>query len=257
MTKLKHKLSSRWFESLSTTYGSLLRLFCFPYAGGSAHVFRDWQRYLAPEIDVCLVHLPGRAQRIDDPLHTRLPALVGEVADAICTQINEPFAFYGHSMGGLISFELVRELRRRRCEMPGHLFISATPAPVVKKDLPHTFNLPPAEFIAEIRRYNGTPEGLFDYPELQETLLPLLRADCQMTETYEYLAGSSLDCPITVYGGEKDEVVSAKNLAAWGQLTSAKCEIRVFPGDHFFIQSHRMEFVRVFRSDLLQTLCIA
>jgi medium-chain acyl-[acyl-carrier-protein] hydrolase len=257
MTKLKHKLSSRWFESLSTTYEPLLRLFCFPYAGGSAHVFREWQRYLAPEIDVCLVHLPGRAQRICELPHTRLLALVEEVADAIGTQIDEPFAFYGHSMGGLISFELARELRRRRCEIPVHLFVSAHPSPVAKKRLPHTFNLPLPEFIAEIRKFNGTPKELFDYPELQEAWLPLLRADFEMTDTYEYLADSALGCPIMVYGGEKDEIVSAKNLAAWGQLTSAKCEIRIFPGDHFFIQNHKTEFVRVFRQDLLRTLCIA
>ncbi len=252
MTISNQNLKSRWFESLTTARDPLLRLFCFPYAGGSAHVFREWQRHLAPEIDVCLVHLPGRAQRMGERPHARLQPLVEEVADAIRSESRSPFAFYGHSMGAIISFELARELRRRNCDAPVHLFLSAHRAPIIKRAARPTFDLPVQELIAEILKLNGTPREFFEHPEIQSTLLPLLRADFEITDTYEYRAESPLTCPITVYGGERDDLAPTQSLPAWEQQTTAEFQLRVFSGDHFFIQSHRAEFVRLLRQDLLK-----
>ena len=257
MTTSRNDSSNRCFESLSTARAPLLRLFCFPYGGGNAHVFREWQRYFSPEIDICLVHLPGRARRIGERPHTRMQPLVKEVADAIRTEVRGRFSFYGHSIGALISFELARELRRRNCGAPAHLFLSACRAPTKVRAVPRTFDLPVAEFMAMIQRLNGTPKEFFEYPEIQNSLLPLLRADFEIIDTYEYLAESPLACPITVYGGELDELASLKNLAPWELETSGECKMRVFSGGHFFIQSHKMEFVRTLREDLLQSLAVA
>jgi medium-chain acyl-[acyl-carrier-protein] hydrolase len=252
----RHNSSGRWFESLSIARAPLLRLFCFPYGGGNAYAFREWQRHFAPEIDLCLVHLPGRARRISERPHTRLQPLVEEMADAIRTEIRGRFAFYGHSMGALISFELARELRRRRYGTPVHLFLSACRAPNVVRSVPPTFNLPIQEFVAEIQKLKGTPKEFFEHPELQNALLPLLRADFEITDTYEYLAESPLACPITVYGGEQDELAPVKNLVPWELQTSAECTIRVFSGHHFFIQSHKTEFVELLRKDVLNTIAL-
>lgn len=250
----RHDSSNRWFESLSTAREPQLRLFCFPYAGGSAHVFREWQQHFAPEIDVCLVHLPGRARRIGEPPHMRLQPLVEDIADGIRAELKGKFAFYGHSMGALISFELTRELRRRNWDSPVHLFLSACRAPTVVRAGPPTFDLPVQEFIAEIRKLNGTPKEFLGNPEFQKALLPLLRADFEITDTYKYCAESPIACPINIYAGEQDELATAENVAPWELQTSAECTIRVFPGDHFFIQSQKTEFVKALRHDLLDAL---
>jgi surfactin synthase thioesterase subunit len=248
-------LARRWFQSLSTGRAWRLRLFCFPYAGGNAHVFREWQRSLSPEIDVCLVHLPGRAHRISERAHTQIQPLVQEVADAISTEIQgSRFAFWGHSMGALISFELARELRRRNYPAPVHLFLSACRAPTVMNAVPPTFNLPTQEFMAEIKKLNGTPQEFFENPEFQRFLLPLLRSDFQITDTYEYQDENPLACPITAYGGDQDELAPLNHLALWKMQTSAAYQTRVFPGEHFFWQSQKKEFISVLRNDLLQTL---
>jgi len=255
LSVLRHSPSNRCFESLSTARAPLLRLFCFPYAGGNAYAFREWQQHLAPEIDVCLGHLPGRARRIGER-HTQMQSLVAELVNAIRTEIHGRFAFFGHSMGALVSFELVRELRRRNYSTPLHLFLSACRAPTVMKAVPPTFNLPTQEFLAELQKLKGTPQEFFQCPEIQNSLLPLLRADFEVTDTYNYIAESPLSCPITVYGGEHDNLAPVKNLAPWEFQTSAQYQIRLFSGDHFFIQSHKSEFLRTLRHDLLQTLCV-
>lgn len=256
MTAPHHSSSNRWFESLSTVRAPL-RLFCFPYAGGSAHVFREWQRHLGPEIDVCLVHLPGRARRLSERPYTQVRPLVEDVAGAIRTEIRGPFAFYGHSMGGLISFELARELRRRNAALPMHLFISGCWAPSVANMHPPAFNLPEQELIAELKKLNGTPKEFFENPDLRQAILPMMRADFEITDMYEYLAEPPLACGINVYGGTQDERVRPQDLTQWKLETSADCKIQLFSGDHFFIHNNKTEFIPALRQDLLQTLPVA
>lgn len=243
--------NSRWFESLSRNGAALIRLFCFPYAGGNAHVFREWQRHFGPEVDVCLVHLPGRARRIGEPPRTRLQPLVQELSDAIRADLGLPFAFYGHSMGALISFELVRELRRRKWPLPIHLYISACRSPIKVRSVPPKFNLPLEEFMTELQKLNGTPKEFFDCPQIQRAILPLLRADFELTDTYEYVAESPLNCPITLYGASADHLAPLESLSAWEFETSAQYRMRLFGGGHFFIQSHKTEFVATLRQDVL------
>ncbi len=249
----KNDSSIRWFESLAAVHTPQLRLFCFPYGGGNAHVFRDWQLYLGPEIDVCLVHLPGRARRMGERPRTRLAPLVEELADLIGAEIPGRFAFYGHSMGALIAFELTRTLRRRGQDVPAHLFLSACRAPTAIRSVPPTYNLSAPDFMAKIARLRGTPKEFFEHPEIQNALLPLLRADFEITDTYDYVPESPLACPITIYGGDRDELATQEQLAPWKQetLTDYRCE--VFAGDHFFIQSHKADFLRILRQDLLRT----
>ncbi|HEY2391542.1 MAG TPA: alpha/beta fold hydrolase [Candidatus Angelobacter sp.] len=242
--------SARWFERLTTAGTPLLRLFCFPYAGGNAQVFRKWQRDLPAQVEVCLVHLPGRDRRMSERPFTRLQPLVQAVADALVPEIDSQYVFYGHSMGALISFELARELRRRNLKLPVHLFVSGRRAPSVPETEPPIFHLPPREFIAEIKRLNGTPSEFFEHAELQELILPLLRADFEIVDTYEYASEAPLACPITVYGGEQDGRVPIESLTAWKKQTSTKYNLRMLSGGHFFIESHKIEFIKTFVDDL-------
>lgn len=252
--ELANGSSRLWFESLSSQRGKSLRLFCFPYAGGDTYGFRSWQRHFPPDIDLCLVHLPGRGKRISEQIFTRLKLLVQTIADLIIREPQLPYALFGHSMGSLISFELARELRRRHFAAPQWLFLSGRSAPNVANRETPIFNLPEEAFIAEVRRFNGTPEEVFDNPETRKLFLPVLRADLEMLDTYEYYPEERLSCPITVYGGLQDTDAPVESLRAWEEHTSASCKLRMFAGDHFFIHGPGMAFIDVLRRDVLSAL---
>jgi surfactin synthase thioesterase subunit len=245
---------STWFEHLPGGKEGALRLYCFPYAGGSAQVFRNWQRHFLPEISLSLAHLPGRGARISEPSFKQLKPLVDELATAIVADMAPAFAFWGHSMGGLISFELARELRRRGQRGPLALFISGRSAPhVVEPDTP-AFNLPDDEFIAELRRLKGTPEEVLANAELKDFFLPVIRADFELVETYIYHDEPPLACPIYAYGGLQDTTVPAKNLREWQKQTLRPCKLRMFRGDHFFIHTCPADVIHALRRDVSDLL---
>ena len=214
-----------------------LRLFCFPYAGGAALTFRTWPDSLPSAIEICPVELPGRGKRITSVPFTRLQLLVQAMAIAILPYLDKPFAFFGHSMGGLVSFELARLLRKNYGKSPVHLFVSGYPAPQVPAPDPPIHALPEPEFLEELRRLNGTPEAVLENTELMQLLLPAIRADFAVIETYAYTPESSLDCPITAFGGLQDREVSYDNLKVWQEQTNAAFSLHMLPGDHFFLQS--------------------
>lgn len=245
--------ASTWFEHLSRVKAPALRMFCFPYAGGSADVYRSWQRWVPGQLDVCLVHLPGRGRNIKQPAFTRIIPLVKELADRLDHKTRIPYVLYGHSMGALISFELSRELFRRHGNGPKHLFVSGRVAPQWPPD-EITFNLPDDKFLDKLEELNGTPREVLDNPELMQIFLNILRADFETVETYEYHQGEPLPCPITVYGGLQDEHVPSESCHAWGKQTSAGYKVRMFKGDHFFIRNPGPEFITAFQRDLLRAV---
>jgi surfactin synthase thioesterase subunit len=244
----------RWFEHLSRARMPLLRVFCLPYAGGSTEVYRGWQRWFPPEIDICLIHLPGRGRRMAERAFTRAMPLVNAIAERMGPELTVPYALYGHSMGALISFELSWELIRRYGDGPQHLFVSGRSAPQWPRLEPPTFHLPHDDFIAELRRLNGTPPDVLDNPDLIKLFLGVLRADFEAVETYEYRSRGPLDCPITVYCGLQDEDVSQESCRAWRDQTTSCCEIRMLNGDHFLVRDPQPEFVNAFRNDILSAV---
>lgn len=245
---------SAWFETIAPVRAGSLRLFCFPYAGGSAQVFRSWQRHLPGEVVLSLVNLPGRGRRIGEPSYRRLMPMVSEIADAIIPELQTDCVFWGHSMGAMISFELARELRRRGRPGPLGLLVSGRTAPQVPDTDPPNYDLPEQEFLAELKRLNGTPKELLEDPELMELFLPAIRADFELVETHAYETGEPLACPFYVYGGLQDISVPVASLRAWQKQTTGKCTVRMFPGDHFFIHSCAADVVHALRRDLLTLL---
>lgn len=241
-------------ERLSLSKKPLLQLFCFPYAGGSPLVFRPWRRHLPSQVDLCLVHLPGHGKRFGEPPLTRLSAVVEAITPEIRSELQVPFAVYGHSMGGTICFELAREIQRQYGIKPAHIFISGRRAPHLCESESAAFHLPHDEFIAELKRLNGTPKEVLDNPEATELFLPILRADFEIVDTYKYHPGERLSCPITVYGGLQDKDVPVKTLRGWQEHTSGAFKLRMFPGDHFFIHASSAQFLDSLRNDLLIAL---
>lgn len=236
MNALGTQAASRWFTTPPEERGEI-RLFCFPYAGGSSATFRSWGKVLGPAVSVYPVHLPGRERRLSEKPFTRAQSLVEAAAAAILPHLDRPFAFFGHSMGAMISFELARYLRRHNHPQPTQLFISGSRAPQLRVNDTITYNLPDAEFAEELRRLNGTPGEVFEHPELMELMTPVLRADFEVCQTYRYTREPALDCPITAFGGLQDEGVSREMLKAWEEQTTGRFRLWMLPGDHFFVNS--------------------
>ena len=229
--------STPWFASNKPRPNAQIRLFCFPYAGGGASVFYTWSEVLPPTIEVCSVRLPGRENRIREAPFTRMEPLVQALAQALIPYLDKPFAFFGHSLGALVSFEVARQLRKTSGLLPVQLFVSGCGASQVLDSYPPIHALPDAEFIKELHLLNGLPKEALGYPELIELMLPTLRADFAVYETYAYSIESPLDCPVSAFGGLQDGRVPRDALAAWREQTSASFKLQMFPGDHFFLHT--------------------
>ncbi|MCA1568182.1 MAG: alpha/beta fold hydrolase [Acidobacteria bacterium] len=227
--------TSNWVSIPKLSRQPSQRLFCFPYAGGAASIYRGWANKLPPDIGVYPVQLPGHGNRLGEAPFKRIEPLVEAAAAALLPYFEGSFAFFGHSMGAIISFELARLLRREHKPTPAHLFLSGRAAPHKRKKEYLSYNLPEPEFIEELRRLKGTPQEVLEHPELMDMLSPILRADFEICETYRHLPEPPLDCPITAFSGLLDQDVSREQIEGWREYTSSSFTLRMFPGDHFFL----------------------
>jgi medium-chain acyl-[acyl-carrier-protein] hydrolase len=244
--------ASPWFPYCKENPQARLRLFCFPYAGGGALIFRNWSKNLPATVEVRTVQLPGRGSRIPDAPFTEMSALIQATADALRPYLDKPFAFFGHSMGAIISFELARYQRRERGPQPVALFVSGGCAPQMPDDDPIKYNLPEPEFIEELRRLNGTPPEVLQSSELLQLMIPLLRADFSLVETYEYVSEPPLNCPIFVFGGLQDVDTKREQLEGWREQTTSHFWLRMFNGDHFFFHTSEADLLRIISLKLHQ-----
>lgn len=234
--KTTHQLNS-WITCPKANPQADLRLFCFPYAGGSSLIFRTWASSLPENIEVCPVEPPGRGRQMKSSPFTQMEPLVRAIAPFILPYLDKPFAFFGHSMGGLLSFELACYLRQEYGKQPSHLFVSATRAPQIPSRKTPIHPLLETEFMQELRRLNGTPASVLENVELMQLLIPLLRADFAVLETYTHTQQPPLECPITAFGGLEDQEVNIQDLEGWRSQTQNSFQLEMFSGDHFFIHS--------------------
>lgn len=216
-----------------------LRLFCFPYAGGGASIFRVWPDHLPPDIAVCSIRLPGRENRFKEAPFTHLPALIQALMNVLSEHLDKPFLLFGHSMGALICFELARALRERERSGPVQLLVSGCHAPQLPDPEPPIHDLPDAEFVAELSRLKGVPESVLHHRELMQLLLPTLRADLALYETYAYKPQDPLDCQIFAFCGLDDPKARRDDMLAWHAQTRGAFSLRMLPGDHFFLNHSR------------------
>jgi medium-chain acyl-[acyl-carrier-protein] hydrolase len=246
-----------WVRCLRPNPGARLRVFCFPYAGGLSS-YGAWIGRLAPEIrrhiELCSIHLPGRDSNQNEPLVYELAPLLKALDPVISSYPDLPYAFFGHSMGAILSFELARQLRKRGTPGPVHMTVCGHRAPHLEDLHTAIHKMPDAEFRAKLREFGGTPEEVLRDEELMELLTPVLRADFAVCESYSHTAEEPLDCSITVFGGADDPKVSQHELAAWRAQTTGPFSLRMFPGGHFFLQSAQVLFLRVLGQDLKDVL---
>ncbi|HEV2708313.1 MAG TPA: alpha/beta fold hydrolase [Pyrinomonadaceae bacterium] len=243
-----------WLVTYAAQPQAKLNLFCFPYAGGSAQIFRSWRNAFpaASGVQVWAIQYPGRAVRMQEPPLKDYSLMIERMTPALLPLLTtKPFAFFGHSMGAILAFELTRTLRRQHGLAPLRLLVSGRRAPQVEEDEPATYNLPEAEFIERLRELKGTPAEVLEHEELLQLMLPILRADFELVETYRYRSEPPLQCPISVYGGTQDKEVEEAHLTAWCEQTVASCALKMFEGDHFFLQTAQPLLLEAVKRDLL------
>lgn len=245
---------SRWISKIRHNPDASTRLFCVPYAGGGPQVFQTWADVLPRSFEICAVNLPGRGKRIMETPFVELPGLVADMMGDIVPSFDKPYVLFGHSMGALISYEIVRSLRRINGPMPIHLFVSGCFAPHLPDPNP-IHHLAHEQFLKELCRLGGMPKEVLESQELMELVLPSLRADFTATETYIYKDEPPLPIPISAFGGWRDPLTTRESLGAWRIHTTGYFSMRMLPGDHFFLHSAERVLLELMVSELRQASC--
>ncbi len=253
--------SNVWISYRQIQSNVKARLFCFPYGGGGASIYRDWQKDLPDSVEVCPIQLPGREHRMDEKPMDNLNTIVDALIESLQPELNLPFAFFGHSFGSLIGFELARQLRKRHLPQPRHLFVSAFPDPrtptksldkIIQQLQAIDINLFDMSNPASVMRLSDekltklsaifNENGIADYgnhlmnKDIVKVLLPIFSGDMSIVKNYQYRDAEPLDLPITVFGGKRDTWVSHQDHLSWAERTRVKCEIHEFDSGHLFIK---------------------
>lgn len=228
-------------------------LFCLPYAGAGASRYFRWTSYAPSSLDICPILLPGRESRIWEDPYTDLSALVRDLGGTLAASIDRPFAFFGHSMGALIAFELARHLRDHFGFEPLHLFASAARAPHLPDNDSSLHGLPDAELIARLEFLNHIPREILQHGDFLQVVLPTVRADFQLCETNVYRNEPPFAFPITVFGGSEDARVTGPDLEAWSRHTTGEFARHIFPGGHLFLHACESLMVQTLTAELDRT----
>ncbi|MFJ2131534.1 thioesterase II family protein [Streptomyces sp. NPDC087845] len=236
----------------SAAPGARLRLFCFHHAGGAASAFAPWVQALRPDIAVLPVQLPGREGRIREPRQLSMGALVADLDEALGPSLTGPYAFYGHSMGAAVAYALTRHRHARGRPLPARLLVGAFPAPHLPTGLDAVAELSDdllAQWMIDI---GGMSPELLRYPEWLQAAVSLLRADLELCASPgRTRPDDPLPCPIQVFTGSADTLVTARDAAAWAQHTEGGCSVQPVPGGHFFIRDESRSFLHLLRRALV------
>ncbi|WP_246204076.1 thioesterase II family protein [Streptomyces tailanensis] len=246
-------MTGRWFAAETTAPDAVARLFCLPHAGAGASAYREWQSKVGPDVEVVPVQLPGREARFAEPPVTSAAEIVKHLAGSLVERAGgKPFALFGHSMGALLAYELTHELLLVG-RPPVHLVVSGYGAPHLPRSTAYgvVHKLPDAELARHIEALQGTAGEVLEHPELLELLLPILRADYELCETYRFVGHPPLPVPVTALGGTEDPGATEPQLRAWGELTTAPFTATSFPGGHFYLNAQLDDLTRIARDAVL------
>lgn len=210
----------------------------------------EWQAAMLPSVSICAIQLPGRGMRFHEKPYSHMPELVEAISDAIQSADDVPFAFFGHSLGGLLAFEVCRYNARHGKPLPERLIVSGCPAAKYRTGLGGIHLLDNAGLIERLKEYAGTPPEILAHRELMDMVLPAIRADFALVENYAYEAQQPLSLPITVFAGTREKFDSAAQISGWAEETTSSCVVQWFEGGHFFIQSHRQDVINQINAQL-------
>lgn len=227
---------SPWFPYNQMRSSSQFRLFCFPHSGGVASIFRSWQSCFPSSYEICPIQLPGRENRFAEPLLHSVSDVIQSLYPAIQPFLDIPFALFGHSLGAILAFELIKKIRKEGAShSSATLFVSACSAPHHLSDKSQLHKMPDAEFLRELEGYKAMPRQLLESPEAIKVLLPRLKADFTIFETYRNIENPDLvDVPLVAFGSEEDELVPLDHLKAWEKHSLNFIKVELLSGGHFY-----------------------
>ena len=243
-------LDRRWLKRFGRRdHAADVRLLCFHHAGGSAAMYRHWPGLMTKRVEPLAVQLPGRADRFSEPAYDRMTPLLDELIDAIKPLLDEPFACYGASMGARVAWALTLALRERAMPMPVLLYVASDPAP--ERDNGH-WDWEGREDGLEgfVREMGGTPPEVLAEPELMAALLRVLHADLCVITSHEHRGHQPLDLPIRAFAGMADISASPQRMSGWRAETTARFDLDVLAGGHFFDSAAEREVIRTISRDL-------
>lgn len=233
-----------------------IQLFCFPYAGGSSAAYHPWKKLLNKGIELRPIELAGRGKRIVDELYKDCTAAVEDIFEIIKDEIasGKPYMLFGHSMGCIMVYELAQKIREFKLPAPKHIFFSGKGAVHIQEpDKIKCHLLNEQEFKEKVIELGGTPPEFFEYEELMMLLLPLLRNDFKVAETYQMNEPlRPFDQDITVFLGKEDEQ-TAEQREGWHLHTTETCHIHEFEGKHFFINDHWESLAKIIYEKVTQS----
>ncbi len=241
---------NKWIVTPIPRPQAKLALYCLPFAGGSSNSFRPWTSILPPTVELRAVELPGHGSRLNEALEHNIQMLIEPMAQALSENSDRPFAIFGHSMGALLGYELTLKLQHNFKKNPVHVFLSGHGAPHLPERDEPIHQLPKSEFVSKIRQYNGTPHEVLENDELMELMVPILRADFEVCETYQPACLDKITAPLTVMGGINDSGAPRADLEAWADFTTQTFNVRMFPGDHFYLLQHKMTLLQAILQDI-------
>jgi len=241
------------FRYLRADPNASMRLFCFPYAGVGPSVFKEWPPLVVSGTELVGIEYPGREARSAESAATTVHQLVDCLLPALLPLLNKPFAFFGHSMGALVAYELTRIIARQSDLCPELFVVSGAPAPHCPQPRP-IHQLPNKEFLRAVLQLNGMPTEVLRDRELLDSAVTTLRTDFTLCETYECVENAPLMCPIMVFGGEADPRVDHQGLEGWRDHAAGAFMLNIVPGDHFFVQGQRHRVINTINRELTKLI---
>ena len=238
-------LNEHWFIPFPQRFKAQKRLFCFPYAAGSPNIFRNWKSGLPDYVEIVAINLPGRYDRFMEKSFSDWPTLLDATEDAISPYLDKPFAFFGHSFGARLIFELTKRLQAKNTSLPTQLFISGCRCPHIPCSRPFIHTLSKAEFFELIFKMNGLSSEVVENQRLITILEPALRADMKLSELWEGSEEQKIKVPITVFCGLQDEVDPFERMHEWERYTEEKFSFYTFPGGHFFLHKNEKKLLKI------------
>lgn len=232
---------------------SKIKIFCIPYAGGSATIYNKWKRYIGNEFEIIPVELAGRGSRFNERLYTRINDVVNDIYSNIKDLIDDTrYIIFGHSMGVLIAYELVWKIIQEGKNKPIQVFFSGKVAPHINISNNNYHKESDSKLINELFSLGGTPEELLSQRELLDIFLSIIRADYEVIETYNYKSNvEKFDFPINILNGDKDKLTK-DNIEEWKDYTNNKFKIYNFDGGHFFINDYIREICEIIEESTLE-----
>ncbi|MFC5212326.1 thioesterase II family protein [Streptomyces coerulescens] len=235
-------IHTRWLRGVSAP-DAKVRLVCFPHAGGAAGTFHSWSALTPPEIEVLSVQYPGRQDRLSEPC----PATMDELADAITAALLEdltgdlPLALFGHSMGSSVAYEVARRLEGTPGRTLTRLIVSARTRPRLAQELAPQPAPTDTDLLNHVRRLDPESAALYEHPALRSVIMPALRGDFGLLAKYRPTGLHRLGVPVTACGGDRDPACRVEDLSAWSDVTTEGLDVRVFEGNHFYLNARQEE----------------